>query len=372
MALFPEALPAFPWDSLEPYRARAAAHPDGAIVLAVGTPVDPTPPIVREALAAASDAPAYPTTHGALALREAVVAWFEGRGVEGLSPTAVLPTLGSKEFIGGLPGLLGLGSGDVVVQPRIAYPTYGVGATLTGATILATDDVGAWDKRGDVRLVWVNSPSNPTGEVLGRKALAEVVEAARGIGAIVASDECYAEFPWEEPWAGEGVPSVLDKAVCGGSHEGLLALSSLSKRSNLAGYRAAFAAGDPGLLASLLTTRKHLGMMMPAPIQKAATAALGDHAHVEVQREAYGRRRAVLRQALASAGFSIDHSEAGLYLWATRGEGCWDTVEWFAERGIVVAPGDLYGADGAHHVRIALTATDARIEAAASRLADPR
>jgi succinyldiaminopimelate transaminase len=334
----------------------------------VGTPVDPTPPIIRSALAAAADAPGYPTTHGTLALREAVVEWFKGRGAYGLTPQAVLPTIGSKEFIGSLPGLLGLSSGDVVVRPRIAYPTYEVGATLVGATTLATDDVHEWAGRDDVRLVWANSPSNPTGEVLDRPALAGIVEAARGVGAVVASDECYAEFPWAEPWVSQGVPSVLDDAVCGGDHSGLLAVCSLSKRSNLAGYRAAFAAGDSALIGPLLETRRHLGMMVPTPIQEAATIALSDHAHVDAQRELYGRRRGVLLPALASAGFTVDHSEAGLYLWATRAEECWQTVALLADLGIVVAPGVFYGTEGARHVRIALTARDDQIEAAASRL----
>jgi succinyldiaminopimelate transaminase len=366
--LFPSALPDFPWDALRPYRARADAHPDGAVVLAVGTPVDPAPPIVRDALAAASDAPGYPSTHGTEALRESVVAWFEGRGARGLTPQAVLPTIGSKEFIGTLPALLGIGPGDVVVRPRVAYPTYEVGASLVGAATLATDDVDDWAGRDDVRLVWVNSPSNPTGEVLGGSTLARLIEAARGIGAVVASDECYAEFPWEEPWASEGVPSALDDAVCGGRHDNLIAISSLSKRSNLAGYRAGFAAGDPAIIGRLLETRRHLGLMVPAPIQEAATIALRDHIHVEAQREVYGRRRAALLPALASADFSIDHSEAGLYIWATRGDDCWATVAFLADLGLVVAPGVFYGPAGSRHVRIALTARDAEIEVAASRL----
>lgn len=366
--MFPSALPDFPWDALKPYRARADAHPDGAVVLAVGTPIDPTPGIVRDALAAASDAPGYPSTHGTEALREAVVTWFEGRGARGLSPQAVLPTIGSKEFIGALPGLLGLGPGDVVVRPQVAYPTYEVGATLVGADTLASDDVDEWADREDVRLVWLNSPSNPTGEVLDRPALARVIEAARRIGAVVASDECYAEFPWEEPWVREGVPSALDDAVCGGRHDNLLAVYSLSKRSNLAGYRAAFAAGDQAIIGRLLETRRHLGQMVPTPIQEAATIALGDYAHVEAQREVYGKRRAVLLPALESAGFTVDHSEAGLYLWATKEEDCWETVASLADLGIVVAPGVFYGSAGSHHVRIALTAHDFEIGAAASRL----
>ncbi len=373
MSLRPERLPEFPWDALAPYRARAAVHPDGPVDLAVGTPVDRTPPVVRQALTAASDSPGYPTTHGTLALREAIVAWFSRRrGVTGLSTDAVLPTLGSKEFVAWLPALLGIGAGDVVVVPRIAYPTYGVGTVLVGATALATDDVGTWADRQDVRLVWVNSPSNPTGAVQSRSELADTVVAARRIGAVVASDECYAEFPWVEPWVSEGVPSILDPAACGGSHDGLLAAYSLSKRSNLAGYRAAFVAGDAGLIARLLHARKHLGMMMPAPIQAAAVVALGDDTHVEGQWAAYARRRAILVPSLEKAGFSVEGSEAGLYLWATRGEGSWETLAWFAERGIVVAPGTFYGAAGEGFVRIAITATDERVQAAAGRLSGRR
>jgi succinyldiaminopimelate transaminase len=373
MSLHPGLLPDFPWDALGPYADRAAQHPEGAVVLTVGTPVDPTPSRVQDALVAASDSPGYPATQGSLALREAIVMWFaRRRSVTGLSAEAVLPTIGSKEFVAWLPALLGLGEGDVVVVPRVAYPTYAVGATLVGATVVATDEVESWSGRPDVRLVWVNSPSNPTGAVLSRLELAQVVEAARSIGAVVASDECYAEFPWVEPWTSEGVPSVLDAAVCGGSFEGLLAASSLSKRSNMAGYRAAFVAGDVELIARLLHLRKHVGMMVPGPIQVAATVALGDDTHVETQRSIYGRRRDVLLPALDDCGFAVENSEAGLYLWVTKGQDCWQTLAWFADRGMVVAPGAFYGTAGERSVRIALTVTDERIEAAARRLSDRR
>ncbi len=372
MALSPSALPDFPWDALEPYRERASAHPGGAVILAVGTPIDSSPRVVQEALGAAADAPGYPKTRGTLALREAIVAWFGKRGVSGLDPSAVLPTIGSKEFIGTLAAFLGLGVGDVVVRPRFAYPTYDVGATLVGSTILEADDADSWEGRDRVKLVWVNSPSNPTGKVLDRTTMAAIVEAARQIGALVVSDECYAEFPWSGPWVDEGVPSVLDDEVCRGSHEGILAVYSLSKRSNLAGYRAGFVAGDPRVVARLLETRRHLGLMMPAPVQAAATAALGDHSHVEAQRAVYGHRRDVLMSALIEAGFTIDHSEAGIYLWTTRGEPCWDTVAWFADRGIVVAPGAFYSAGESLHVRIALTASDPHVQEAANRLLGPR
>jgi len=180
---------------------------------------------------------------------------------------------------------------------------------------------------------------------------------------VVASDECYLALGWE------GRPvSVLDDAVTGGDYTGVLAVHSLSKRSNLAGYRAGFVGGDPALIADLLAVRKHAGMIVPAPVQAAMVAALGDETHVGEQRERYSARRDVLRTALTKAGFEITHSEAGLYLWASRDEECWQTVDWLAERGILAAPGAFYGPAGARHVRVALTATDERVAAAVSRL----
>ncbi|WP_430867515.1 succinyldiaminopimelate transaminase [Demequina aurantiaca] len=373
MGLHPGSLPDFPWDSLTPYIERASAHPDGIVNLSVGTPVDPTPVVVREALAAASDAPGYPTTHGTLALREAIAAWFaRRRSVPGIDPAAVLPTMGSKELVALLPGLLGLGEGDVVVHPTAAYPTYDVGARLAGATPLAADAVADWANNPAVKLVWVNSPSNPTGAVASREYLADVVTAARAIGAVVASDECYAELPWGEEYVRDGVASILDPAVCAGSHDGLLAVYSLSKQSNLAGYRAAFTAGDPRVIAGLLETRKHAGMIVPAPVQAAMVAALGDDAHVEVQRAIYGARREVLLKAVLAAGFRVESSDAGLYLWATRDENCWQTLDFLADHGIVAAPGEFYGEAAANYVRIALTATDERINAAARRIVKAR
>ncbi len=369
MGLNASALPDFPWDSLAPYIDRASAHPDGIVNLSVGTPVDPTPLVVRDALARAADAPGYPATYGTPALREAIAQWFaRRRGVPDVDPAGVLPTIGSKELVAFLPALLGLGEGDVVVHPSAAYPTYDVGARLAGATPFPCDDVAEWEGNRAVKLVWLNSPSNPTGTVMGAEALRATVEAARAIGAVVASDECYAELPWEEPWVSGGVPSLLDPAVAGPDHTGLLALYSLSKQSNLAGYRAAFAAGDPALIATLLETRKHAGMMVPGPVQAAMVAALTDDAHVASQREVYRARRELLSAALLDAGFTIDGSAAGLYLWCSRGEDCWQTISWLADRGIVAAPGAFYGQAGARHVRVALTASDERISSAARRL----
>lgn len=372
MGLLTGSLPDFPWDTLVPYGAKARAHPDGIVDLSVGTPVDPTPAVVRDALAAAADAPGYPTTHGTAELREAVAAWYaRRRGVKDLDPAAVLPTVGSKELVAWLPSLLGLGAGDVVVHPETAYPTYDVGARLAGATPLPADHVGDWAGRDDVRLVWLNSPSNPTGAVLDVAALREVVEAARRIGAVVASDECYALLAWDEPWLTGGVPSVLDPRVSGGSHDGLLAVHSLSKQSNLAGYRAAWVAGDPHLVGRLLEVRKHAGMMVPAPVQAAMVAALGDDEHVRVQHERYRRRRALLLEAFDVAGLVVEPSPAGLYLWvraAGAGQDCWQTVADLAELGILVAPGSFYGAAAARHVRVALTASDEAVVKAAARL----
>lgn len=362
----------YPWDQLTPYAERARAHPGDVVDLSIGTPVDPTPAVIQEALRSGADAPGYPKAHGSPALREAICDWFtHRRGVRGLVPEAVLPTVGSKELVATLPSLLGLGPGDVVVVPEIAYPTYAVGARLAGAQVRSTDDVAAWADDPAVRLVWVNSPSNPTGAVRTPEQLREVVAAARRLGAVVASDECYAELAWAQPWAGDGVPCLLADEVAGADHSGLLSLYSLSKQSNLAGYRAAFAAGDPELVAQLVLLRRHIGMIVPAPVQTAMIAALGDQAHVTDQREIYHTRRARLVPALTDAGYAVDHSEAGLYLWTRPAAGaqtCWELVAEFAERGILVGPGAFYGAAGDSHVRIALTATDERIAAAAHRL----
>ncbi len=361
----------FPWDLLAPYGERARSHPDGVVDLSIGTPVDATPDVVRRALADASDAHGYPQTYGTPALRQAVADWFARRRSATVDPDGVLPTVGSKELVGLLPAMLGLGAGDTVVLPRVAYPTYAIGARLAGAEMLATDDVADWADRPDVKLVWVNSPGNPHGAVATVDELRAVVAAARRAGAVVVSDECYAELPWAEPLVRDGVPSLLDPQVCDGDHTGLLVTYSLSKQSNMAGYRAAFVAGDPAVVRDLLALRKQIGLIVPAPVQAAMAAALADDAHVAEQREAYRRRREILVPALTDAGFVIDLSEAGLYLWTRRPDragDCWGLVDWFAERGVLVAPGGFYGEDGARHVRISLTASDERVRSAADRL----
>ncbi|GAB3841999.1 succinyldiaminopimelate transaminase [Nesterenkonia populi] len=365
------SLPQYPWDAMAPYRAQAAEHPGGVIDLSIGTPADPTPAVIREALASAADAPGYPSTHGTPALRETVAAWFRRvRGVPDVDPDTVLPTVGSKEFVAWLPALLGLGAGDIVLRPRIAYPTYEMGAQIVGAEPLAVDDPAELDEQTltRVKLIWLNSPANPTGRVDDVTRLREWVRLARRIGAAVASDECYAVLPWEA----EEVPSILDPRVAEGSHEGLLAVYSASKQSNLAGYRAAFVAGCPKLTTGLLNARKHAGMIMPAPVQEALTAAMSDDEHVAAQRRIYAARRFRAKSALEAAGFTVEHSEAGLYLWCTDGSGdTWSQVARMAERGIVVGPGTFYGDAGQGRIRVALTASDSEIADAAERLRSP-
>lgn len=328
--------------------------------LSVGSPVDETPPLIRDALAAATDAHAYPQTAGTVQLREAIVAWYaRRRGVGDLSPANVMPTIGSKELITLMPLMLGLGRGDVVVQPSTAYPSYAIGAALVGATVVSTDDPAEWP--AETKLAWVNSPGNPDGRVLSVDELRLAVARARELDAIVVSDECYAEFGWTaEP------VSILHPDVIEGERNHVLSVYSLSKQSNLAGYRAGFAAGCSNIIGELLEVRKHIGLIPPAPVQAAMVVALGDDEHVALQRSRYAARRSALAPALTAAGFRIDVSDAGLYLWVTRGEDAWASVSWFAGHGILVAPGSFYGDES--HVRIALTATDEAIAAAVSRL----
>ncbi len=354
-------LPDFPWDSLAGARQRASAHRGGIVDLSVGTPVDPTPQVVSNALIAHADAPGYPTTWGTAALRSAIINYLTRRwGAVALADANVLPVIGTKEFVALLPGQLGLGQDDVVMIPTTAYPTYNVGARLCGAQVVASDDPA---QVAELRpaLVWINSPANPHGRTLDVVETRAWVDAARAGGAVLASDECYGEFGWDaEP------VSVLHEGVNGGSLDGLVAVHSLSKRSNLAGYRAGFVAGDAALVGPLLEVRKHTGLMVPTPVQAAMVAALDDQDHVEEQRARYRRRRALLRPALEAAGYQVEHSEGSLYLWCTRGESCRASIDHLATLGILAAPGDFYGSDS--FVRIALTATDERIEAAASRL----
>ncbi len=334
--------------------------------LSIGTPVDPTPSLLGDVLAGAGDAPGYPAALGTPELRTAAAGWLRRRlGVHLADPLAaepsVLPTIGSKETVALLPTLLGLRGSGTVLIPEVAYPTYEVGAVLAGLAVRRTDTPPA--EPGGAVLVWLNSPGNPHGRVLSDEDLRRWVAWGRSHGVPVVADECYAALGWEvQP------RSLLHPAIAGEDHTGLLAVHSLSKQSTAAGYRAGLLSGDPALVRRVWEVRRHLGLLVPAPVQAVMTAALADDAHVDAQRERYRARRERLAAAVRAAGARIDHSEAGLYLWVTRDEDCWATVDWLADLGIVAAPGSFYGPAGSRHVRLALTATDERIAAAADRL----
>ena len=348
-------LPDFPWDALAPYGDKARLHPEGAIDLSVGTPVDSTPGFIADALAAASDSPSYPLTMGTPELRTAITQWAK-KNLGATGDFGVLPLIGSKEFVAWLPTLL---TSTSVLYPEIAYPTYLVGALLAKAS---STPVGISAEQWPAAdLAWVNSPSNPTGRVHSEAEYRQAIEWSRKNHSVVVSDECYLEF-------GNSVKPQSILKFTDGDNKNVLAVHSLSKRSSMAGYRAAFVVGDPQLIATILEVRKHAGMMVPLPVQKAMIAALSDDLHVQVQRDRYNSRKAILTPALMAAGFRIEHSEAGLYLWATRDEGCWKSVDWLASLGIITTPGIFYGEPGAQHIRIAMTATDKAISDAAARI----
>jgi succinyldiaminopimelate transaminase len=363
MLSYSSRLPPVHWDKLKDHATRARSHPDGLVDLSVGSPVDPVSEVVQAALAGAADSPGYPLTIGLEQTRQACLDWLaSSHGVTGLGLDQVLPVIGSQELIASVAVHLDVGAGDLVVIPELAYPLYSVGALVAGARSVATDSLASL---GDERpaLVWLNSPANPTGRVLSTEELRLSVEWCRDRGAVLISDECYVECAWEA----EAV-SVLHPSVCGGSTDGILALHSLSKRSNLAGYRCAFVAGDPRLVAELHIVRKNLGLSMPGPQQVAMASALADTVHAKEQHERYAARRAALRGAFEHVGFRVEHSEGSLFLWMTRDEDCWESVSWLADRGILVAPGDFYGPAGDRHVRVGFTALDERVAAAVARL----
>ena len=360
----PLDLPEFPWDQLAPAKARAAEHPGGICDLSVGTPVDDTPAFIRDALADASNAHGYPTVIGTAEVRDAIAAWGVRRGMVNVGPAGVIPTIGSKEAVAWIPFLLGVRPGDTVLVPDVAYPTYDIGARLAGATPVAVDPTNP-DSWPEATLVYLNSPGNPDGHVMSKDQLRAAVRWARSHGSVIVSDECYAALPWAEPYVSEGVPSLLDAQVCDGDASGLIVLYSLSKQSNLAGYRAALIYGDPTLVAPIVTARKHSGLMVPAPVQHATE-------HVQAQRAVYAVRRALLLEALTEAGLDVDpDSAAGLYLWVAdpaNPTDSWALVNRLAELGILVAPGDFYGTAAHGRVRVALTASDESIAAAAQRI----
>ncbi|CAB4773399.1 unannotated protein [freshwater metagenome] len=348
-------LPDFPWDALAPYADKARAHAAGIIDLSQGTPVDSTPELIQSALRASSDSPRYPVTAGTKELQESIRNW----AINHLGATGdfdLLPVIGSKELVAWLPTILEI---KKVIYPEVAYPTYLVGALLAQSQPIA---VGvAAESWPSADFAWINTPGNPTGRVHSESEIRAAIKWARNNDAVLVCDECYIDF------GDTTTPTSLLKYT-DGDNSNILVVHSLSKRSSMAGYRGAFLIGDAKLIAQIREVRKHAGMMVPLPIQNAMVAALSDEKHVQEQRERYNARRAVLAPALQEAGFQIDDSAAGLYLWCTRSEDAWKSVEWLANLGILATPGVFYGPKGASHIRVAMTATDSQIADAAARI----
>ena len=421
----------YDWGRLDDFRSKAEAADGGLVDLSVGSPVDSVPEPIQQALAKHADGPqahGYPKAAGTVELRTAIADWLlRCRGVDVRAVNAhIVPTVGSKEAVSLMASLLHLGVGDVVVQPAISYPTYEIGTQLAGATVLKVEDVAdveSWVHVDGVKAVWVNSPSNPTGRVLTLAQLTSIVAAARSIGATVLSDECYALFNWqhydsmpaEQVRSGEraqvavssssgaigeslstpsshlspqsvnenavtdqipaipdkvphDAPCVLKAAVCSGDAHGVLALYSLSKQSNMAGYRTAFIAGDADIIDEMTAYRRQIGQIIPGPIQSAMVAALRDTTSVCKQWCTYHKRLAALVTALRVYGYEAAMPQGGLYVWVAAKSGdCWQDLEALANLGIIAAPGEFYG-DRAY-LRFTATATDEAITEAATRLA---
>jgi len=371
--------PTFPQDRLGELRVTAAAVPGGSVDTSIGTPIDPVPEVALAALRAAGRGSAgYPPSVGTPALREAAVGWMARRFGVSVPPEAVAACVGTKEAVASIPRLLSLRdpARDTVLYPAVSYPTYEMGAQLAGLRPVPVPVDEQWrldvsqvsaDDANRALVLWLNEPCNPTGASTPAGELAAVVDWGRAHGAIVASDECYAEFTHDE--AGAPAPPVT--ALAAGT-ERVLAVHSLSKRSNLAGLRAGFVAGDPELVGYLAEVRRHAGMIVPTPVQAAAAAVLADDAHVDEQRERYRRRRAAAVDALEGFGLAHDGGTSTFYLWlrdAADAQDGWEVAARLAERGLVVAPGDLYGPDGVDHVRLSLTVTDEQLALALDRLA---
>lgn len=370
--------PSYPYDRLGPVADRAAARWGEVIDLSIGTPVDPPSAVVLEALSASRDAARrYPPSVGTVGLREAYSAWMHDRLGVDISPDDIGATVGAKEFVAGLAHLLALRdpSRDTVLFPSVSYPSYAMGATLgrlravpvptdehfrMNLAALSPDDVGR------ALCLWVNSPANPTGVLEDLEAAAEW---GRGAGVPVFSDECYVEFTWEGPPSRPG--SRPGDTIVRYGTEGVVAVHSLSKRSNLAGVRVGCYAGDPTLVEYLREVRKHMGLMVAGPAQLAGIAALADQPGVEAQAERYRRRLVVMRDAVAAVGVAADLPAGAFYLWARAGEGDgWTLANYLADSlGIVVSPGEFYSPDAQDWVRVAVVGTDDQCATVAKRAA---
>lgn len=371
--------PPYPYARLDDLRRQAAEAEGGIVDLSVGTPCDPVPPTVAAALADAAPRWAgYPSAVGLLSLREAAAGWMQRRLGVTVDPSQVVACTGTKELVASLPHVLSLRdpSRDTVLYPSVSYPTYEMGAILAGLrpvpVPLTTDwhlDLDAVSEADSDRalLLWVNEPGNPTGSAASTAELTATVDWARRRGIIVASDECYVEFSYDA----FGRPRKGNTALVAGA-DGVLVLHSLSKRSNLAGYRCGFLAGDADLVAYVGQVRTHAGCMVPGPVQAAAAVAWADDDHVELQQLIYGERRAFAKSRLRSSGLEHAGGPASFYLWARSADGTedgWATASRLAATGALVAPGDLYGPAGAPYVRIALVHPLERLQLAFDRVA---
>jgi succinyldiaminopimelate transaminase len=374
--------PIYPYFRLDALKQKASEAPGGIVDLSVGTPNDPVPEIVVEALAkAAAGGAGYPRAIGGPALREAAAGWMERSFGLTLDAAQVVSVIGTKELVASLPHVLRLRdpSRDTVLYPATSYPTYAMGAQLGGCRSVPVPLRDDWHldlsavSEGDAAralLLWLNEPGNPTGSQSAAGPLTEAVHWAQARGVIVASDECYVEFNWDTD--GEIVPGAT--ALSAGV-DGVLAVHSLSKRSNMAGYRCGFLAGDGDLVAYIASIRTHSGMMVPGPVQAAATAAWSDDAHVAVQRTRYADRRRYARSRLAEADLVDAGGPSSFYLWvrsADPAEDGWTVTARLAETGTLVAAGDLYGDGGAGYVRIALVEPLERLELAFDRMSTDR
>jgi succinyldiaminopimelate transaminase len=370
--------PPYPHDRLSELKDVAAAVPGGLVDCSVGTPVDPMPEVaVRALMDATTSATGYPATIGSLSYRQAAAAWIARRFGCTVAAAQVIACIGTKELVASLPRALSLRdpTRNVVLYPAASYPTYEMGALLAGLRAVPVPIDERW--RIDLSRVaetdaqralvlWLNDPSNPTGVGATPDEMAASVEWARARGVVVASDECYAEYTYD---AG-GAPAAPVTALATGT-EGVLAVHSLSKRSNMAGLRAGFVAGDHELVTYLGEVRKHGGLMTPAPVQAAAAAALADDEHVREQQARYARRRALILRALEPRDLVHDGGPSTFYLWLRSAAGPadgWAITSDLAKTGLLVAPGDFYGRAGAGHARLALTVTDDQLALACDRL----
>jgi succinyldiaminopimelate transaminase len=355
--------PPYPYDRLAEEVAVAATLPGGAVDLSIGTPCDPPPPAVIEALARSGAERGYPPSIGSAAYREAAAAWLARRLGVTVDAGDVAACVGTKELVVSAPAHLRLRTPDrdTVLYPSVSYPSYAMGATLAGCRSVPYDDVDAIADDDAARAVclWVNSPANPSGALVDLGAAANW---GRRHGVPVLSDECYVEFTW----AGGG----RGRTILEHGSDGVLAVHSLSKRSNLAGVRAGCYVGDAELVRFLSEVRKHAGLMVPGPVQAAAVAAWSDDEHVDAQRLVYERRLRRLRDVLAAVGVDAPMPDGGFYLWAPApGGDAWALVRRLAaEGGAIVTPGEFFGPGAAGHVRVAAVQPDERIEVVAERL----